>query len=224
MLGSVLQLLPIALAAAFSSVPISIMIVILLSPRRRIAALPYMFGSVLGIVLVVTGAILLTSAAMPTRRPRVTDEWAGVIEIVLGCALLVVAVITWHRRNHVATATNGSRWKSVAEKLTPIKAFGLGVLLDLRPKSLLLAAVVGVQLRQEWHDPVSAVVLGLIYVVVATSTITVPILLTVLAPSRMEPRLTSASHAMAARGRAISAIVLALVAILVLIAGILNVT
>jgi hypothetical protein len=224
MISSVVQLLPIALAAALSSVPISIMVVILLSARRRATAAPYLVGSVLGAAIVVTVTTALAVAALPVRRPRLIEPWVAGIEIVAGLALLVVAVISWRRRRAVPATSKGSRWTPIVNALTPIKAFGLGLLLSLRAKNLLLATIVSVQLRDAKQDAATAAILIAIYVLIATCTLTVPILLTLLNPTAMEPRLNAAVAFLAARGRTISAIAGGVVAIIGLITGIMNAT
>ena len=224
MLASIAQLLPIALAAALSSVPISIMVVILLSSHRRATAAPYLVGSVLGAAIVVTATTALAVATLPIRRPRMIEPWVAGIEIVGGLALLVVAVISWRRRHAVPATSKGSRWAPIVNALTPIKAFGLGVLLSLRAKNLLLATIVSVQVRDAKLDTPTTVILVVIYVLIATCTLTVPILLTLLNPGAMEPRLNAAIAFLAARGRTISAIAVGVVAIVVLITGILTAT
>lgn len=224
MISSVIQLIPIALAAALSSVPISIMIVILLSAQRRTTGLPYLLGSVLGAALVVTATTALAAATLPVHRPRLIEPWIAGIEIVAGAALLVVAAITWRHRKAAPPTSKGSRWAPIVNSLTPIKAFGLGVLLSLRAKNLLLATVVGVQLRAAKHDAATTAILLAVYVLIATATLTVPILLTVLNPTWMEPKLNAAVAFLAARGRTISSIAVGVVAIIVLVTGIVNAT
>ena len=71
-------LLPIAVALAVSSVPIIVMIMILLSPRRNASALPFLLGWVIGIALVVFLSTLGANA-LPEARRRVQDTLAAVI-------------------------------------------------------------------------------------------------------------------------------------------------
>ncbi len=54
-------LLPIAVTVAFSSVPITVTILILLSPNRNRAALPFLVGWVIGVAAVIVFSTLFAS-------------------------------------------------------------------------------------------------------------------------------------------------------------------
>ncbi len=220
MLGVVGQLLPVGLAAAISTVPISLMIVILLS-GRRVAALPFAIGYVIGTAAVV---VLATYASQllpdPTRRQPVGP--VAVLEIILGTALVALGIVRARRRPDVGTPVSPSRLSAIASSMIttigPVKALGLGLLLGFRPKSILLAGVVGLQLHS--LKPTSAllgVVLG--YTLLATSTVLVPVVLTTISPTRMEPRLTASSALLTTHGPLISAVVLVMVGVVVVGVG-----
>jgi hypothetical protein len=217
-IGAIGQLLPIGLAAAISSVPITAMIVILLSPQRKAAALPFLIGSVVGLLVVV---VLATFAAqvLPEGRPRQPQVAAGIVEMVAGIGLAVLGVITWRHRDrgpHGGEVPAVPGWAAALDTISPFRAFGLGVILDLRPKSLLLASVVGVHIHLGSLDPGQALAAVAIYVVIATSTVTVPIVATIVAPTRMEPRLRSAEGVLAAQGAIISSVVLIMIGAVVI--------
>ena len=223
MLDAIGALLPVALAAAISSVPITVMILILLSPRRIVAALPFLLGDVIGAVVVVGGATLLAQT-LPPARVRHPEPAVGVIEIVVGLALVVLAVRAWRRRNRSGRGLKPPRWAAAVDTLGPLRAFGLGVLLGFRPKNLLLATVVGLQLHSAMHKATTTVVAAAVYVAIATSTVTVPILATLLAPTRMEPRLTTASELLSTDGPIISAVVLLMIGVVVIGVGLQTLT
>ncbi len=87
------SLLPIGVAAALSSVPIMATILILLSDNRNRSALPFLIGWVLGaIILVTVGTIAANS--IPQPRPRQADTTVGILEILLGAALVVFSLRT----------------------------------------------------------------------------------------------------------------------------------
>src|SRR3954454_22135231 len=117
MLGALGQLLPVGLAAAISSVPITAMILVLLSPRRNVAALPFLLGSVIGLLVVVTLATL-AAQGLPDARAR-EPEVAGLIEIVVGCALCVLGVWTWPRRGRSGDAAPEPTWAAALDSLGP---------------------------------------------------------------------------------------------------------
>ncbi len=222
-LDAIGQLLPVALAAAISSVPITVMILILLSPRRKVAALPFLIGIVLGSVVVVGGAALLAQA-LPPARVRHAEPIVGVFEIVVGLALVVLAMRAWRRRNRSGRGLKPPRWAAAVDTLGGLRAFGLGFILDFRPKNLLLATVVGLQVHSQLHKTTTIVAVILLYVAIATSTVTVPILLTLIAPTRMEPRLATASEVLSTDGPIISAVVLLMIGVVVIGVGLQTLT
>lgn len=218
LLGAVGQLLPVGLAAALSSVPITVLLVIMLSPRRTGAAVPYVLGCVVGTALVVAVASL-AAQVLPDPRPRQARTVLAVIEIVLGGALLALGVRGWRRRHRDHHELQLPGWAmSALDTVTGLRAFALGVLIELRPKSALLACVVGLQVTAAGRDPGPLGVI-VIYVVIATSTVTLPVLLTALSPRTMEPRLRSASETISRDGPLISSVVLLMVGAVVIGSG-----
>lgn len=219
LLGAIGRLLPLALAAAISSVPITILLVLLLSSRRKVAAVPYALGCLVGTALVVLLASY-ASQLLPQWRMPGSDAALGVLEMVLGAALVALGIRRWlQRARREARPRQLPAWAAAAlDKIGPVRALGLGLLIEFRPKSLLLAGVAGVQVS---GVPRISAAVGLIigYVVIATVTVTVPVLLTMIDPGRMEPRLSAAARTLAASGTVISAVVLVMVGVVVIGVG-----
>ena len=213
------QLLPVALAAALSTVPVTVLLVIMMSPRRGAAAVPFALGCVVGTAVIV----LVASAAaqlLPEARPRQAKETAAVLQLALGSALMLFGIRVWRRRHGSAGALQLPRWASSAlDTVGAFRAFGLGVVIEFRPKSALLACVVSLQVHAADRDGPGTVILVVTYVLVATSTVTVPVLLTLISPERMEPHLARAADTLADDGQVISAIVLLMVGAVVIGAG-----
>ena len=213
------KLLPVGLAAAISTVPISLMIVILLSRRRRVAALPFAIGYVVGTAAVVLVATYASQLLPDPSRRQPVGAVAG-LEIIFGLALVVLGVVRARRRPDLGAPP--SRISAIASSMIttigPVKALGLGLLLGFRPKSILLAGVVGLQLHS--LKPSSAL-LGVVvgYTLIATSTVLVPVVLTTISPTRMEPRLTASSDLLTTHGPLISAVVLVMVGAVVVGVG-----
>jgi len=99
------------------------------------------------------------------------------------------------------------------------RAFGLGLIIEFRPKSALLACVVSLQVHAASRADAGALVVTIGYVLVATSTVTLPVLLTIISPERMEPRLAKAADTLAEDGPLISAVVLLMVGSVVIGSG-----
>ena len=207
-------LLPIALAAAVSSVPITLTILILLSPKRNRLAIPFLIGWVVGMAVVV-GLSALGAAALPIRSLRTSQKAIGIAEIIVGAGLLVMAVLTWRRAAKGHSASR-SRWLDSVDRLGPATAIGLALVLNLRPKGLLLGAAAGLAIAGARLKGTDAVIMIVVYLALASSTVTVPIIATLASPTRMQPRLVSARDWLDRNGGHITVVILLMVGLVIL--------
>ncbi len=215
------QLIPLAVVSAISMVPIMATIVILVSDKRTQSALPYATGWVLGAAAFVT---LTTVAAqfLPEGRARHRDTAVGVAEIVIGCALILLGLVTLVRqRSEGARQVPG--WMTRVDSLDSLPAFGLGLALNVRPKAFLLACAAGLVLHTASLEPEGTVIGVGFFTIVATSTVVVPVLLTLLSPTRMQPRLEATRARLGDRGPLVTAVAMLVVGILILILGLTHV-
>jgi hypothetical protein len=214
------QLFPLAIAAAISTVPITITLLILLSDRRSTAAVPFLAGSVIGAALLLTLATL-AAHGLPAGRPRHPPTALGVLEILLGAAMVVYGLVVLRRPEPDEASQRPSRMSAI-ESLRAGPAFGLGLALNLRPKALLLVIAASLALRSQSLGLELTAVAIAIYTLLATSTVVGPILLTLFAPDRMEPRLRSTRGWMVANGHVLTAGLMLLVGVFVASIGITN--
>ena len=168
-MGQVLaQLIPIALAAALSTVPITATLFILLSERRKATALPFLSGWVLGTA---AGLILATVAAQSLPgRPRQFASLVDNLEILVGGAFVLFGLVTVVR--HARTSTGRPpKWIEGIGSLGPLPVFGIGLALNLRPKALLLVAAASLAISGAPPGVDDTLFLILIYTAIATSTV-----------------------------------------------------
>ena len=217
-MGEVLaQLIPVALAAALSTVPIMATLFILLSERRKVTALPFLSGWVIGTA---AGLTIATAAAQSLPgRPRQSSSLIDNLEIVVGGAFVLFGVITLFRHSRGSTSKRPSRLEGIGS-LGPLPAFGIGLALNLRPKALLLVAAAGLAISGAPPFVDDTLFLIAVYTAIATSTVVAPTLATVFFPDRMEPRLVAARDWFTAHGTAVTGVVMILVGVVVLVAGI----
>jgi hypothetical protein len=214
-------LLPIAVAVAISSVPITVTILILLSPNRNRAALPFLLGWVTGVVALIILS-LLGASALPEPRRRGADPVTAALEILIGAGLIVLGAVNL-RRNSRSEHTGGlPRWLSAVDSFGPLPTFGIAVLLDFRPKGLLLGIAAGLALHAASVDAGEASVLIAIYTLIATSTVVVPITASLIAPRWMEPRLIAARDWLARNGRILTSSMAFMIGVVILGVGISN--
>ena len=205
------QLLPIAVANAVSSVPIMVTILMLLSPRRGKTAIPFLVAWVAGMAGVIV-LVLLGVGALPLKPFRLLQTSIAIAEVVLGVALIGAAALAWPRASR-SEADSRNPWLDRVDRLGPVSAAGLGLVLNLRPKSLLLATAAGLAITSATDRGSDTAVAVTFYVVLSTSTVTVPIIATLASPTRMEPRLRHAADWLDRNGGYVTAVVLLLVGV-----------
>lgn len=210
---------PIAVAVAVSSVPIMTTFFILLSPNRPRSALPFLLGWVGGIAIVVSACAFFAYGVPTPRSSRQPDTAVGTLEILAGAGLIALAAVTWVRRHH-RTAPPASAPGHPRANPGPWSALGLGIILNLRPKGLLLAIAGGLAIRADAEDLPAAVVAVAVYTVIGASTVAVPIILTLAAPARAEPRLVSANGWMLRNGPLVTNLVMIVIGLVVVGLGV----
>ncbi len=216
------QLLPIAIAAALSTLPIMATILILLSDRRDEAAIPYVAGWVLGAAVVLTVATL-AAQFLPDERSRHHQVVVGAFTIVIGAALIVFGVVAVRHRRSAGAHIPMPGWMDRIGSLQARPAFGLGLALNLRPKALLLVAAAGIVLRSASLQVDGTAFAMAVFIVVATSTVVTPVLLTLLSPERMGPRLGRARQWLGSEGVVITAVITLLIGVVIVCAGLVKI-
>jgi hypothetical protein len=189
--GAVGDVLPLALGVAISPIPIIAAILMLLSPRAKRTSLGFLAGWVAGIVVVAT-AFTVLSALLPEDDPDASKPIQGVLTILLGVGLLLLAAKQWRGRPQQDVEPALPSWMSAIDTMTAGKALGLGLLLSaLNPKNLIMGAGAGVAISAASLARGETVVVIAVYTGVAASTVAVPVIAYLLATDRMAGPLES---------------------------------
>lgn len=210
-------LLPIAVAVAVSSVPITAAILILLSPKRNRAALPFLIGWIVGIAAVISLSAL-GAQALPKPPRRGADTVTAVLAISVGLALIVLAAI-YLRGGSESERTGMPRWLSAVGSFGALASFGVAMALNVRPKGLLLGIAAGLALHAATLKLSETAVLVGIYTVIGASTVAVPIVASFIAPGRVEPRLIAARDWLSQNGRILTSVMMFVIGIVILGGG-----
>jgi len=210
------SLLPIAVAMALSTVPITITLIILQSPSRRRSSIPYLAGWVVSLAVVVLAAAGGVLALPVSRRERLTA--IAIAEIVVGGLLVVFGILVWQRSNN--SPSRARTWLDGVGSVGPLASFGVGIAMGLRPKALLLGAASGFSLATRSLNSTDTAIAVAFYVGISASTVAVPIVLTLVSPTRMEPRLVVWHDWLNRNGRVVTALIMLIIGIVIMAAGI----
>jgi Sap, sulfolipid-1-addressing protein len=168
------QVLPFAIGVAISPIPIIAVILVLFSERARVNGLAFLAGWVVGVTVVSVGAYFVADGGDAATDQDASDStyW---IKIALGVLLLVFAAR--NRRKEKAGDTTEPKWMASIDTLTPVKATGLAVLLAaVNPKNFALSVAAGARVAQIAGADTADVVVGLaVFVVLASASILVPV-------------------------------------------------
>jgi threonine/homoserine/homoserine lactone efflux protein len=178
------ELLPLAVAIAISITTIITTILMLLSPKAKRRTVGLLVGCVVG----VGGAVALfalLAGLLPTQDSG-GSRAAAVINMVVGVLLVVLALRQWRVRPARGDRAELPKWMAEVDSMTPTKALVLGVLLSaVVPKNLLLALSAGVIVSEAGLSVGRASVVIVVFTVIATSTVAVPVVAHLVAPARM---------------------------------------
>jgi Sap, sulfolipid-1-addressing protein len=179
------ELLPLAVAIAISITTIVATVLMLLSPKANGRTVGLLVGCVLG----VGGAVALfalLAGLLPTQDSGGSSPVAAVINMVVGVLLVVLALRQWRLRPAKGDRAELPKWMAEVDSMTPTKALVLGLLLSaVVPKNLLLALSAGVIVSEARLSVGEASVVIVVFTVIATSTVAVPVVAHLVAPARM---------------------------------------
>lgn len=193
-----------ALAGAMSTVPVSITIMILLSPDPRRGALPFLIGSVAGSVVVV-GLSAVGLHLLPGRPPLRQDELLAWIGLLVGVLLIGYAVYLFAQKSQTDSAMLG-KLRTRFHSARPWEFVVLGLGLNLRPKAILLAVAAGAVISVREPPLLQGALLVLAYAVVTQSAVVTPIAVWLHSPERADVPLTAIYTWMQRNGRMIAAV------------------
>lgn len=191
-MGSVIgEILPLALGIAISPVPIIAAILMLLSPKAKRVSVGFLVGWVVGIIAVVV-AFTLLSGLIPQEGQEASNPIAGTIKILLGAGLLVLAVRQWRMRPKPGEKAALPKWMAAIDTVTSGRAAFLGFLLSAaNPKNLLMAIGAGLVIGAGGLTRAEESIAIAIFVLIAASTVAIPVIAYLVASKRMTAPLES---------------------------------
>ena len=220
-MGAVIgDILPLALGITISPIPIIAAILMLLSPKAKGTSVGFLIGWILGIVVALVVFILLASVITPSD-PDASQPVAGVIKLLLGALMLLLAVKQWRGRPQGDAEPALPAWMAAIDSMTPVKGLGLGFLLSaVNPKNLLMGAGAGVTIGSAGLAFGSVVITVVVFTVIASASVAVPVLGYLVASSAMVGPLESLRKWLVHNNAIVMAVLLLVIGVTVIGKGI----
>jgi threonine/homoserine/homoserine lactone efflux protein len=169
------QILSFGVGVAISPVPIIAVVLMLGTPRARGNGPAFLVGWLVGLA-VVGVVVLLAAGSAGADDEGGSPTWVGVLKLVLGVLLLLLALRQWRGRPRDGAAGELPKWMAAIDTFTPVKALGIGVVLSAaNPKNLLLTVGAAAAIAQTGISPGSELVALAVFVVIGTLGVGAPI-------------------------------------------------
>lgn len=200
--------LPLAVGVCLSPVPIIAVVLMLATPRGRANGGAFILGWVVGLAAVGTIVLLVASGAGASQAGT-PATWVSIVKLVLGAALVVLAVRQWRGRPRGDDAPALPGWMHTIDSFTPVKSVGLGVLLSaVNPKNLLLTVAAGAAIAQAGTSSGGEAVALAVFVVLGTVGPGLPLAIALVMGARARALLDGMRSWMAAHNTAIMSVIL----------------
>lgn len=196
MLQTIGELLPSAVGVAISPLPIVAVVLMLGTARARPVGTAFSAGWIAGLGLASTIVVLLTNGIDESDESPSTV--VSTVKLVLGLALMALAVKRWHQRPRNGTVPEPPRWMSSIDSTPPARAAGLGfVLAGVNPKNLALTIAAASTIGAGSGGPARSAVAIVVFVLIGSATVVGPTLWYLLDPGRASKPLNELKDFMA---------------------------
>jgi threonine/homoserine/homoserine lactone efflux protein len=222
MLGQAIgDLLPLALGIAISPIPIIAVILMLFSERARANSAMFLLGWITGVLGGMVILLIIANTQDLTQSNGQPDDSVSTIKLVLGALLIFAALRQWQKRPKEGETPTLPKYLQAVDTLTPLKALGLGVILAaVNPKNLMMLVAGAITIAQADLSDNDTVIAVIVFVVIAISTVTVPVVLYNVMGTRAQPILDSMRTWLAANNAAVMAVLLLVIGVVVIGKGI----
>jgi threonine/homoserine/homoserine lactone efflux protein len=200
-------ILGFSVGVAISPVPIIAVILMLFSQRARLNGPVFLVGWVVALA-VVSGVAFVLAVQGDASTSSTTTETLAWGKIAVGVLFLLLAGRTWRQRPAPGAAPEMPKWMAGIDALAPGKALLLGLLLaGVNPKNLMLSLAAGAALAQRGLPTSEAVGSLVVFWVVASLTIALPVLYYLVGGERAKSRLKDLEDWLTAHNDAVMAVV-----------------
>jgi threonine/homoserine/homoserine lactone efflux protein len=205
--------IPLALAIAASPFAIMPAIMLLLTPRPRAASGAFLAAWFLGVAGVTAIAVVAADVA---EEYEPSPTWASWARVTLGIVVAGLAAKTWMGRR----TTKQPAWMAAISSASPRKAFGLGFLLSAaNPKVIALAVAGGAVIGSADVEYSREALYVVAFAAIASVSVAAPLAVHIVAGKRAVPLLERVRSWLDRHSAAITAVVLAAIAVALVASG-----
>ena len=198
------ETLALAVGVAVSPVPIAAVIVTLFTPKARTNAPMFMVGWIAGVLAVGFIVLLIPGLEPSTSEPTTTT---GIVKGVLGLLLLVAGAANWKKRPGPDETAEMPAWMKGIDAFGAWKSAGMGFLFSgLNPKNMLLIAAAAVTIAAAGVTGGEQTTALLIFTLIASITVIVPVIGYLIAGDRSDDVLSSAKTWLVQNNAAVMAV------------------
>ena len=207
------QLLPFAIGVTISPMPIVAMVLMLITAKARSNGVAFITGWIVGVAL--AGAVALAILGpTSTSDDGTTASWTYWLKLVLGVALLGLAVKEWKARPAGDADVPMPKWMGMLDGFTAVKAAGLAVLLSaLNPKNLVFIIGGAAAVSQFDLSAGQQAVAWAVFTIIATVGVAVPMAIYLFMGPRAATTLASLKDWMARNNTAVMAVLLLVIGV-----------
>jgi threonine/homoserine/homoserine lactone efflux protein len=205
------QVLALAVGVGLSPIPIIGVVLMLATPRARSNGPAFLIGWIVGLAVVGTIVLLVSSGAEASEGGAPAD-WVNVLKLVLGASLLLLAAKRWRGRPQAGGEAELPAWMSAVDHFTATRSAALGVALAaINPKNLILVVGAAAAIAQTGTAAGKQAIALAIFVVIATIGTGLPVLLYFTMGERSERMLGELKGWMAQNNATIMAVICLLI-------------
>ena len=183
-------ILVLGLGIAISPVPIIVVILILFSDKAKTNGVAFLTGWVAGLLIVGLLVSALVTAGSALSGSTVSTS-SYTIKVLMGVGFLLMALKNWRSRPKEGEEPEPPKWIARLDNVRPSESAGLGIMnTSMNPKNLSLALAAALTISQIGLSGTSAWLTPALFIIIASSTVAIPVLYYVFAEENAEETLT----------------------------------
>lgn len=211
------DVIPFGVGVALSPVPIIAVLLLVMAPVGARGGLLFLLARILAFAALTT-AFAFASDLIDDAAGSTTP--AAVLRLLVGTALVVGAVVKWHRRPRADDEPKLPGWMRSIDGMGAGAAFRLGIVLTVaNPKELAFAAGAGLTVGGAMLGAGEMVVAGAVFVLLACASVAVPVVAVLVGGERIEPVLAETREWLVRNNAIVMAIVLLVIGAMLIGSG-----